>query len=197
MLYEVITLDGANPFGMSADEWIVAQRVLRALDVALGERMCGVLKAEVDNVLRGDTEETRSRYAEETTDVGRIARTDLERAVDVGKTIRIAIDETINRQVLLVGQEADKSAGRARRHAAHLDKDAARGFPEAVIVEALEHATGLDRQDELGLGSEAQVLDRVGDRVGARAEAGAVDLDPVAGLRVTVDDDQVTSYNFV
>ena len=35
-----------------------------------------------------------------------------------------------------------------------------------MVVEALEHAAGLDHEDELGVRLELEVFDRVGDRVG-------------------------------
>ena len=126
-------------------------------------------KAEVDDVLRRDAEETRPRHAQEAVDVGCIAGADLERAVDIGKAVRVAIDEAVDRQVLLVGQQADEAPRGAGRYPAHLDDDASRGFPEPVIVEALEHAAGFDGEHELRIGAEGQMLDRARDAVGSAA----------------------------
>ena len=80
--------------------------------------------------------------------MGGVAGADLERAVDVGEAVRVAVDETVDRQVLLVRQEPHEAPRGARRHAAHLDDDAVGALPEAVVVQALEHAAGLDGQHE-------------------------------------------------
>ena len=56
-----------------------------------------------------------------------------------------------------------------------------------MVVEALEHAAGLDRQHEAGVGAEVQMLDRARNAVGTAAETGAIDLGGFAGRRVLVD----------
>ena len=116
---------------------------------------------------------------------------DLERAVDVRDPVRIAVDEDVDRDLLLVGQPPDEPPGGARRHAAHRDQDAVGRLPELVALQPLEHTARLDRQDELRLGLELEVLDRGGDRVGAAAEPGAVDPLDLAGLEVRIEHDQL------
>jgi hypothetical protein len=63
-----------------------------------------------------------------------------------------------------------------------------------VLDQALEHAGGLDAEDELGVRLELQLLDRGGHRVGAAAEAGAVDVQGFAGLGVLVDHHQTAGH---
>lgn len=62
-------LDRRHPAWMGDDEGVVAQCVLRPLDVDRGQGMSRIFKAEVDNVLRGDAQELRARHAEETVHV--------------------------------------------------------------------------------------------------------------------------------
>ncbi len=59
-----------------------------------------------------------------------------------------------------------------------------------MLHQSLEHAGGLDGEDELRLGLELQVLHRGGDTVGPAPEAGAVDAELLAGFAVAIDDDQ-------
>ena len=56
--------------------------------------------------------------------------------------------------------KADEAPAGACRHAPHRHQDAVRGLPVLVLHQALEHAGGLDDQDEVGIGLELQVLDR-------------------------------------
>src|SRR5262249_49914573 len=135
-------------------------------------------------------EVARLGHAEELREVRGVARPDLERAVDVRDAVRVAVDEGVDRQPALVGELADEAARRARGHSRHRDEDAVRGLPELVALEALEDAAGLDREDELRVGLEGELLDARGDRVGARAEARAVDALDLAGLPVGVEDDE-------
>ena len=146
-----------------------------------------VLKTEVDYILRRDAQKTRLRHAQEAVDVSGIAGAYLERAINVGKAIGVAIDKTVDRQVPLVGKQADEAPCGAGGNPAHLDDDAPRLFPEPVIVEALKHAAGFDREHESRVGAETQVFDRARDAVGAASQIGAVDLDgfPVAGILST------------
>ena len=147
-----------------------------------------VFKPEVDYILWGDAQKTCLRHAQEAVDVSCIARAYFERAVDIGEAVGVAVDEAVDRQVLLVGKQADEAPCGAGRDPAHLDDDASRLFPEPVIVEALEHAAGFDREHEPRIGAESQVFDRARDAVGAASEIRAVDLDglrPVAGFLST------------
>ena len=149
-------------------------------------------KAEVDDILWRDAQETRPRHAQEAVDVSRIAGAYLERAVNIGKAVGVAIDEAVDRQVLLVGKQADEAPRGAGRDPAHLDDDASRGFPKPVIVEALKHAAGFDREHESRIGAESQMFDRARDAVGAAAQIGAVDLDGRSGRGISVDHGQPT-----
>jgi hypothetical protein len=63
-------------------------------------------------------------------------------------------------------------------------------LPVVVLDQALEHAGGLDAEDELRVGLELAGARPSGDRVGAAAEARAVDAQRLAGLAVAVDDDE-------
>ena len=110
-----------------------------ALDVRRRQRVGRVLEPEIDNILRRDPEESRLRHTQEAVDVSGIAGSDLQRAIDVREAVRVAIDETIDRQFLRIGQHANEASGRARRHPGHLDDDALRGLPEPVVVQALKH----------------------------------------------------------
>ena len=63
-----------------------------------------------------------------------------------------------------------------------------------MALQPLEHAAGLDAENEFSLGLECQVLHQRGDGVGARAEAGAVDLLRLAAVEVGVVDDQLARH---
>jgi hypothetical protein len=90
----------------------------------------------------------------------RIAR--LERAVDICKAVRVAIDEAVDRQILVVGKKANKAPGGAGRNPAHLDDNAPRRFPKSMIIEALKHAAGFNGKHEACIAPEAQMFDRTG-----------------------------------
>ena len=62
-----------------------------------------------------------------------------------------------------------------------------------MALQTLEHALGLDAQNELRLALELQVLDPRRHRVGARAKAGAIDGDLFPRLFVSIDDRQLAS----
>ena len=176
---------------MSLEEGVVLQGVLCALDVDGLQLVRRVFELEVDDVLGRDPEELGLGHAEEAVDVRRVARAHLEGPVDVRDAVGVAVDEAIDGDLLRVREASNEAAGRARRHPRELDQDALAGLPELVIVQALEHASRLDGEDELCVGLKLQVLDRVGDGVGARAEGGAVDADGLPRLSVSVDDDEV------
>ena len=107
-----------------------------------------VLQAEVDDVLRRDAQKPRARHAEEAVDMSGVSGARLQRPVDVGEAVRVAVDEAIDRQIVLVGQETNEAPRRAGRHPSHLDDDALGALPEPMIVEALEHAAGFDGENE-------------------------------------------------
>src|SRR5664279_3138195 len=98
--------------------------------------------------------------------MSRIARTHLERAVDVCKAVGIAIDKAVDRQILVIGKKANKAPGCARRHPAHLDDNAPCRFPKPMIIEALKHATGFNGEHETCIGPEAQMFDRARNAIG-------------------------------
>src|ERR1017187_4136480 len=129
----------------------------------------------------------------EAVDVRRVAGTHLERAVDIGKAVGVAIDEAIDWQVLLVGQEADKAPGRAGRNPAHLDDNAPCRFPKSMIIEALKHATGFNGEHETCIGPEAQMFDRARNAIGPTPQVGAVDLDGLFRRGIFVDNGEPTS----
>ena len=135
-------LEGLLPGLVVQDEGVVLERVLGALDVDLLQRMGR--EVVVEDVLGGHAEEPRPGNAEELVDVGGVTRADLERPVDVGDAVRIAVDERVHRQVALVREPPHEPARRPGRHAGHRHQDALRLLPELVALETLEHAAGLD-----------------------------------------------------
>ena len=153
---------------MGLEERVVLESVLGALDVDLLQVVGRILQLEVEDVLGGDAQVLRLRHAEELVDVGRVARADLQRAVDVRDAVGVTVHEAVDRDLIRVRQATDEAARGARRDTAHLDQDALAGLPELVVVQALEHTAGLDGDDELGVRLELEVLDRVGDGVGGR-----------------------------
>ncbi len=136
----------------------------------------------------------RLRHAEELVQVRGVSAAHLERPVDVADAVRIAVDEDVDGDLLLVGEPPDEPPARARRHAAHRDEDAVRRLPVVVFDEPLEHPRRLDHQDEIGVGLEREVLDRDRDRVGAAPELRAVDLELLPGVPVLVDDDELPRH---
>ena len=152
------------PRFVSLEERVVLQRVLGPLDVHLLQGVCGQIV--VLDVLRRDAEERDVRHTKELVYVGGVARADLQRAIDVGDAVRVAIDEGVDRQLALVGEAAHEAACGSRGYPGHGDQDAVRFLPELVALQPLEHAAGLDAQDELRFGLEGQMLDQGRDRIG-------------------------------
>jgi hypothetical protein len=60
-----------------------------------------------------------------------------------------------------------------------------------VAVQPLEHAAGLDREDEFRPGAKFQMFHGAWNSVGAAAEAAAVDFDRLAGPRIAVKHGQL------
>jgi hypothetical protein len=186
--------DGPLPLRVRLEEGVVLERVLGALDVDGLQLVRGIHELVVDDVLRRHPQEARLRHGEEAADVGRVAGPHLQRAVDVGEGVGIAVGEGVDGQLVAVREPADEPARGPGGHAGHLDQDALRLAPVLVVVEPLEDAAGLDGEDIARLGFELEVLDAARNGVRAGAEARAVDLDLLARLRVAVDDDQVAGH---
>ena len=72
-------------------ERVLAQRVVDALDVHLGQFVDR--QAIVDDIIRRHPEESGPQHAEKFVDVGGVARIHLQRPIDVADAIRIAVDE--------------------------------------------------------------------------------------------------------
>lgn len=83
---------------------------------------------------------------------------------------------------------------RVARVAPHLDDDTVGPVPEAMVVQAPEHAAGFDGQDEAGMGAEIELFDRARDRTAAAAEPRAVDLDLVPGCGIAVDHEEAARH---
>src|SRR3974390_180541 len=123
---------------MSGDKRVILECVFCTLYVNSGQRMRRVLKAKVDNILWCDAQEPRSRRAEEAIDMRSVPRSRFQCSINIREAVRVAIDKTIDRQIVLVGKETNEPPRRAGRHSAHFDNDAIGGFPKPMIVEALE-----------------------------------------------------------
>ncbi len=119
---------------MRSNERIITQCILRPLDVRSGQRVRGVFQPEIDNILWCDPEKTGAGYTKEAIKMRCIARTDFERAVDIGKPVRVTVDKAKYREDGSVRQEPDEAPRRTGWHAAHFNKDAVRCIPEAMIV---------------------------------------------------------------
>ena len=178
------------PGGVRLEEGVVLERVFGALDVDRLERVRCVFEFEVEDVLGGDAQELRLGDAEEAVDVGRVARSDLQRAVDVRDAVGVAVDEAVGGQLLFFREAAHEAPLGPGRHPAHRDQNAVGLAPILVVVEPRKHASGFDGQDELGLGFELEVFHRGGDGVGPRPHGRAVDADLFPGVAVPVDDGQ-------
>ena len=101
---------------------IVLERVLRAFDVDILERVGRQLV--VHDVLWRHAEKTGAGDAEKAVDMCRVARADLERAVDVGDSVGVAVHKGVDRQIALIREASDESARRACRHAGHGNENA-------------------------------------------------------------------------
>src|SRR4030095_14488233 len=184
--------DGLHPFLMMSYEGIIFHGVTGPFEVHILQRMGRELV--IDDVLRRDPQEACLGHTEELIEVSGISRTDLESAVDIGDSVRVAIDKYIDRDFLEIRQAPDEAAAGARGHTAHAHQDAAGFFPVDVLHQALKHAGGFNDEDEGGAGFKLKVLHRNGDAVGAGAELGAIDPKHLSRIAVVIDHDQPSRY---
>jgi hypothetical protein len=123
--------------------------------------------------------------------VRRVTAPHFQRAINVGDSVRIAVDEDVHGNLLLVGEAADETAARTRGHASHRHEDAVGGLPVVVFHEPLEHTGGLDDEDELRFGLEPELFNTDGNRVRTDSELGAVDTQRFPGVAVFINNNEL------
>ena len=102
-------------------EGVIFEGVFGPLDVDIVELMGRIFEFIVDDVLGSQAQIMSLGHAEEAIDMGSVAGADLERAVDIGHPVGVAIGEGINGDALFVGETSDKSPGRTGGDPAHGD----------------------------------------------------------------------------
>jgi hypothetical protein len=156
-------IDGLDPRLVRLEEGVVFERILCSLDVHRLQRVGRILEFEVDDVLGSHTQKLSLGHAKEAIDVRGVAGTNLERAVDVGDSVRITVDKAVDGDLFGVSQQSYEAPRCARGHTTHFDQDAVGALPKLVVVQALKHTASFDHDDELGFGFKLEVFNRVGD----------------------------------
>ena len=185
-------LDRLLPGLVGLEERVVLERVFRAFDVDIEQRVGGQIV--IDDVLGRDAEIVCLGDAEELGDVSGVARTDLQGAVDVGDPVGIAVDERVDGDLALIRELSNESARGAGRDAGHRNQDAIRRLPELVTLQSLKHTTGFNCENEFCVGLEREMFDVRGDRIRARSKTRAIDSFYRAGFAIRVQNDELPRY---